>query len=246
MSKAAPDLFFAERDESGNLLQEKNHWLDTLGEHCLIETEKSGEFATEMWRIAKEWGQLEAGSKETLEELSRVWECDLIFLDVETFRVAGGCVCFPSSWSLAGATGRTLQEVHGIVPGLNEAIGEKIRRFLERLPPRKAFHRANWGMTRTGELNYHPILERERLDDSVSWSELFLRLEHQAFLRLEKGVVLAVRIEPIPLESIRLENPQVLFDLRNQLATMPNEVARYKSLDRAIPRMLALIDEKLR
>ncbi|MEM1442989.1 MAG: heme-dependent oxidative N-demethylase subunit alpha family protein [Verrucomicrobiota bacterium] len=245
MSKAPPELFFEKRDHSGNLLQEKNHWLDTLGEHCLIETEKSGEFATQLWQVAKEWGQLEAGFDETLEELSRVWECDLIFLDAETFRVAGGCVCFPSSWSLAGATGKTLGEVHGIVPGLNEAIGEKIHRFLSRLTSGKAYHRANWGMTRSDELNYHPALKRERLDESVSWEELFLRLEHQSFLRLEKGIVLAVRIEPIPLERLRLEHAKVLSDLRTQLATIPGEVASYKSLDAAIPRMLELIDEKL-
>ncbi|MEM6916546.1 MAG: heme-dependent oxidative N-demethylase subunit alpha family protein [Verrucomicrobiota bacterium] len=245
MRKAAPELFFAKQDHSGELLREKNHWLDTLGEHCLVETEKSGEFAAQLWALARDWGQVKKGEEKSLEALSRVWECDLIFLDAETFRVAGGCVCFPSSWSLAGATGKTLGEVHGIVPGLNEAIGGKIHRFLSKLAPGKAYHRANWGMTRSDELNYHPALERERLDDTVTWNDLFLRLEHQSFLRLDGGIVLAVRIEPIALETLRLKHPEVLSHLKTQLATMPRDVARYKSLEESVGRIVELIEEKL-
>ncbi len=238
----APEVFFEPRDSSGALLKEKNHWLDTLRDHCLIETDESRAFATQLWTLAKQWGQVESDGEETLESLSRQWEADLIFLNADTFTMTGGCVCFPSSWSLGEATGKSLQEVHGIVPGLNEAIGDKIHRFLERLQPGKAFLRANWGMTRSDELNYHPVLQRPRLDETVTREELFLRLEHQSFLRVEAGVVLAVRIEPIALETLRVQHPEVLAALRLQLATMPEAVALYKGLQAAIPAMLELID----
>ncbi|MEM6279920.1 MAG: hypothetical protein AAF733_10605, partial [Verrucomicrobiota bacterium] len=74
--------------------------------------------------------------------------------------------------------------------------------------------------------------------------ELFLRLEHQSFLRVEAGIVLAVRIEPIALERLRTGHPEVLTALRAQLTTMPEEVAVYKGLNRAIPRILEWIDAK--
>ncbi|MEM7600745.1 MAG: heme-dependent oxidative N-demethylase subunit alpha family protein [Verrucomicrobiota bacterium] len=244
MRGGSPDVFFEERDASGALLREKNHWLDTLKEHCLIETETSNGFGAQLWSLAKEWGQLERREEETLESLSRTWEADLIFLDAETFQVAGGCVCFPSSWSLEEATGKSLETVHGVVPGLNEALGDKVRRFLDKLAPGKAFHRANWGMTRSDDLNYHPVLQRPRLDETVTWSELYLRLEHQAFLRVESGIVLAVRIEPISLETLSLDSSDILLNLRSQLATMPKAVACYKGLEAAIPRMLQLIDQR--
>lgn len=242
MRSDSPEAFFAKRDSSGALLKEKNHWLDTQKEHCLIETDNSDAFATELWMLAKQWGQLEIRKDETLESLSRAWEADLIFLNAETFTVAGGCVCFPSSWSLEEATGKTLETVHGVVPELNQTLSDKIHQFLKKLPSGKAFHRANWGMTRSDELNYHPALEHRKLDETVTWEDLFLRIEHQAFLRVEPGIVLAVRIEPVALETLRINHPEVLLHLRAQLATMPLAVAEYKSLDAAIPRILELID----
>lgn len=244
MSKDSPDAFFARRDPSGALLGQKNHWLDTIPEHFLVTTATSERFAAELWQLAKAWGHLPEGEEETLESLAREWEADLIFLDADSFTVAGGCVCFPSSWSLAERTGETLAAVHGVVPQLHEAIGDKIELFLKKLTPGKAFHRANWGMTRSDELNYHPVLERRKLDATVSWDELFLRIEHQAFLRVELGIVLAVRIEPVALETLRVNHPEVLVNLRRQLATMPDTVAEYKCLDAAIPRILELIDSR--
>ena len=90
MTKAAPEEFFARRDSSGALLEEKNHWLDAMPEDCLIETETTERFAIELSAMAKAWNQILPDTEESLESLSRAWEADLIFLDADTFVVAGG------------------------------------------------------------------------------------------------------------------------------------------------------------
>ena len=38
------------------------------------------------------------------------------------FRLQAGAVVFPSSWALEEKLGRTMDEIHGIVPGLNPAL----------------------------------------------------------------------------------------------------------------------------
>lgn len=242
MRKDEPGAFYQRMDSSGTLLRERRDWLERSPGIC-VATSRAGErLVNEAWDQAVDWGQVEDEPARSFENLGRQWEADFIFLDADTFQLAGGCVCFPSSWSLQESLGRSLDEVHDLVPGLNPAIGEKIRRFLERLSPGQAFLRENWGMTRTGELNYHPSLKRARLDETVSLGEVFLRIEHQVFTRLPTGVMMGVRIEPVSLENLIEQAPETAGRLRRQLETMPLEVAVYKSLDRAIDRIVELID----
>ncbi len=243
MRRDEPGSFFSRHDPSGHLLARRNHWLTTRPELCLATTEWIEPLVDETWKLALEWGQvLESEGGMTLENLARQWEADLIFLDSETFTLAGGCVCFPSNWNLQESTGRTLGEVHGRVPGLTEQIGEKIDRFLQKLPAGQAFLRENWGLTRTNHLNYHPQLNRPRLDENVALDEVFLRIEHQAFVRLESGVLLGVRIEPVSLMTLLNEFPETASRLRRKLETMPEDAAVYKGLERARSRIVTMLD----
>lgn len=242
MRRDEAGAFYRSHDPSGELLRKRREWLDRAPELCVVSSNAGERLANEAWNQAVEWGLVKDEPERSIEGLGRRWEADFIFLDAETFRLAGGCVCFPSSWSLQESVGRSLEEVHDLVPGLNPAIGDKIRRFLERLAPGQAFLRENWGMTRTGHLNYHPSLGRERLDETVSLGEVFLRIEHQVFSRLPTGVMMGVRIEPVSLENLIERSPETARRLRRQLETMPTEVAVYKGLDRAIDRIVELID----
>lgn len=237
-----PGAFYRKMDSSGTLLQERRDWLEHSPEICVATSRAGDRLVNEAWNQAVEWGQVVDEPERSFENLGRQWEADFIFLDSESFQLAGGCVCFPSSWSLQESVGRSLEDVHDLVPGLNPAIGDKIRRFLERLAPGQAFLRENWGMTRTCHLNYHPSLGRDRLDETVSLGEVFLRIEHQVFTRLPSGVMMGVRIEPVSLENLIEMAPETARRLRRQLETMPAEVAVYKSLDRAIERIVELID----
>ena len=243
MRREEPGAFFARQDATGSLLSRRNHWLDETPERCLSTSPLMDAITEDLWDLALSWYQVEKNGERTLENLSRQWEADLILLDTETFRVAGGCVCFPSSWNLQEATGKTLSEVHAVVPGLSDELGPKIERFLRKLPPGQTFLRENWGMTRSGHLNYHPALERARLDESVTLSEAFLRIEHQAFLRLPTAVLLGVRIEPVSLANLIVRHPETAARLRRQLETMPDEVAHYKSLEAGIPKITELLRE---
>ncbi len=178
-----PEAFFARMEPDGRLLARRVEWLDRAPELCLAITDRAHPLVEDCWELARSWGQVERGAGADAEALGRRWEADFILLDGESFVLAGGCVCFPSSWDLQEATGKTLDQVHAVVPRLNDQVGDRIDRFLRGLNPGRAYLRENWGLTRTGERNYHPALGRARIDGGVTLDEVFLRIEHQAFVR---------------------------------------------------------------
>ncbi|MEO0446128.1 MAG: heme-dependent oxidative N-demethylase subunit alpha family protein, partial [Verrucomicrobiota bacterium] len=180
----------------------------------------------------------------TLRELALETEPDLLILDRETFRFAAAAVCFPSSWNPASTIGLPMIDVHGVVPRLNQEIGEKIQRFLEKVKPSQAFCRENWGLTRSAELDYHPERKLPGLDDTVaSLDEVFLRIERQLFTGLRSGILMGVRLEVVPFPQIQA-NREVFSVFREKLATMPQEVAQYKGLGAGLPRVLELMGDE--
>ncbi|MDG2400495.1 MAG: DUF3445 domain-containing protein [Akkermansiaceae bacterium] len=237
MRKGDAKSFFAQQDESGGLLLERSRQLEESFERYSAFTEKGENLVGEAWDLALEWEQVVAKEPRNLKLLSKQWEADLLFMDRLTSQVVAGSVCFPSSWDLRHAIGKTLAEVHGIVPRLNPQIGEMIRRFLEKLEPGKSYCRENWSFTRSDALDYHPDLNRQRLDETLSLDEVYLRIEHQIFTGLSDGVLMGIRIETTPLKELA-EDPSVWNTTAEKLRTMPDDVARYKSMDAAIPTIL--------
>lgn len=234
LRRGGPGSFFARQQNPSPLLKRRNTWLDRSPELCFALAAGFQSLVEDAWNQAKDWGQLGEESEPTLESIGRHWEADFLLLDSATSVVAGGCVCFPSSWSLQESTGKTLDEVHGIAPGLTEQIGDKIHRFLMRLPRGQVFLRENWGLTRTDHLNYHPELDRPRIEGAVPLDTVYLRIEHQAFVRLPGGVLLGLRIDPVSVEEVVGQAPETARRLAGQLATMPDDVARYKGLREAV------------
>ena len=155
----------------------------------------------------------------------------------------GGCLCFPSSWSLEEKMGRPLEEIHSPVPGLNPALGARIQQFLSRLSPGAAWLRANWGLSRTPELNQHPCRGLPRLGADASLEGTWFRLENQALVRLPEtgGILFGIRITSVPLVQIAGQ-PGLGRGLAGLLRTMPEGVAVYKGLAGARPRLLELLD----
>lgn len=235
--KGDAESFFARQDEAGDLLRARRRQLGESFERysaCTIEGEKLVEQA---WDMALGWKQVEEIKVRDLLNLSKQWEADLLFMDRGTGSVAAGAVCFPSSWDLRHAIGKTLDEVHGVVPRLNPQIGDMIRRFLEKLEPGKSYCRENWSFTRSDDLDYHPDLKRLRLDETLTLNEVHLRIEHQFFTGLPDGVLMGIRIETTPLKELA-KDTEVWKTVKVKLETMPEDVARYKSMDAAIPTML--------
>jgi hypothetical protein len=167
-------------------------------------------------------------------DLGAAWEPDFLLLKPDAagrMILAGGCVCFPSSWSLAEKIGHPMEMIHGVVPGLNAAIGNQIEGFLKKLRPGVAWLRANWGLSRSAELNQHPERKLPRLDATVGMDEIWVRVERQMLTALPKtqGVLFAIRIVMHPLAEIQRDR-QLAPRLARALETMPGPMAEYKGL----------------
>ncbi len=158
------------------------------------------------------------------------------------FRLQAGALCFPTMWALEEKMGHTLEEIHGVVPGLNPALGGPLNQFLSRLKPGPAYLRANWGLAATSELNLHPALGRPRLAVSLDPERVWLRVEHQALAALPEtgGVVFGIRIALHPLSEV-LADTGVRSGFRRALATMPEALVAYKGLAPVRDALLALL-----
>jgi hypothetical protein len=179
-------------------------------------------------------------------ELGTRLEPDFLLLkadDASRIRLWGGCVCFPSSWSLAEKIGHPVEHIHGVVPGLNEQLGSHIQAFLSRLKPGAAWRRSNWGMSRSPELNQHPARRLPHLDESIAMQDVWLRIEDQALVALPRtgGILFGIRLKIYPLETVA-SDPIARGRLIRALSTMPEPVARYKGLSVARVTILELLD----
>ena len=201
--------------------------------------------------IASAWlGQpLESGSADQgpvplVHQLGTALEPDILFLTPDAdgqFRLRGGALCFPTGWALTEKLGHTLDFIHAVVPGLNNALASPIHQFLTRLRPGPAFVRDNWGIAASSELNLHPARRIPAPQLPTSLEQLWLRVEHQALLALpnSRGIVFAIRIALHRLSD--LAGTSAGHGLRRALETMPREVIAYKRVDQILPYLLNVL-----
>lgn len=71
--------------------------------------------------------------------------------------------------------------------------------------------------------------------------QVYLRLEHQLFTGLADGVLMGIRIETFPLKDLATDHDgwKTAYE---KLRSMPDDVAKYKSMDAEIPKMLEVMD----
>jgi len=243
LRRAEPSEFFGSQDKSGLLLRERRHWLDKSPHHHLLASGDAGPVVNEVARLAAGWNILPTNDPDcvlagkeasvTLRALGRTLEPDLVLLRRHegVLRLVGGCVCFPSSWSLPEKADLSVDQIHAIVPGLNETIGASIERFLARMTPGLAWLRANWGLSRSGELNQNPWRRLPRLEAGLDPAGIFIRIEQQALVRLPEvdGVLFGIRILTMPLSQF-VQDPVARTGLLRALSTMPDKVADYKGI----------------
>ena len=225
--------FFRRQDASGRWLAEKNHWLDQAPQRYVASLPEAAPMIAELWHWAEQWQQVTpiAGLPRDLSHLARLWEPDLLLVDGQTMHMVAGAVCMPSSWSLDHAIGKTVHEIHDVIPRLNPQIGGKIDRFLRQIPEGKSFQRENWSFTRSSEKNYHPSLQRQKLDEFTPLAEIYLRLEQQIFSAIAGGIAMGLRIQTCPVTDLATDAhtwQQVIHKVR----TMTDDVAEYKSMQR--------------
>ena len=246
--------FFGPTAGAELLLKERRQWIQQVPERCAALLPEGDALLEEMCGVLQKGGVIiqkmgvgkSADSGATLRALGESLEPDFLLLKHSAeggLRLVAGCVCFPSSWSLSEKMGRPVEWIHAVVPGLNDQLGPRIGTFLRRMAPGVAWLRANWGLSRSAELNQHPDRGLPRLDATVALDEAWLRVERQALVALPEsgGVLFGIRIAVYPLAQV-IEDPVAVTGLRRALQTMSEEMARYKNLATArisILKMLA-------
>ncbi len=246
LRRTEPRTFFASRDATGRVLAERARWLASdPARYARILPE--GETAlAECAALAEQWvgAPIAAGGRSLIHALGAALEPDVILLTPDEegrFRLRGGALCFPTGWALEEKLGHTLDFIHGVVPGLNNALASPIQQFLGKLKPGVAFLRDNWGIAATDELNLHPARRVPPPAPPVALDRLWLRVEHQALMALpaSRGIVFGIRIALHRLDS--LAGTPAGAGLRRSLASMPAELIGYKRLDTVSAEVIKLL-----
>jgi hypothetical protein len=242
LRRGEPREFFGSSDASGRLLVERRHCLEVEPTRYAALQREGEPLLAELIQLAREWG-LDLPHTSSVREVGALLEPDLLLLSPDAdgaWRLRGGALCFPTGWGLDEKIGQTLDSIHGVVPGLNAALGSPLRQFLARLRPGIAYHRDNWGIAATDELNLHPTRAIPPPRGPLRLDGLWLRVEHQALVALPKsgGVLFGIRIALHRLDEVR-RDADGRAGLRHALATMPDDLARYKRLDAVRSELLA-------
>jgi hypothetical protein len=168
----------------------------------------------------------------SVEALGRSWEPDFVILDREApHQVQGGCVCFPSGWSLREKVGKSLFLTHAPVPGLNDDLSANISKLLSRIEVGQFFQRSNWGLTGSAQFDQHPRHEIPVIAASADPSGVYLRIEWQVLTAISPDALLfGIRVFHVPIAEVK-ESPGLAMRLATNLESMPDAVARYKRVD---------------
>jgi Haem-dependent oxidative N-demethylase, alpha subunit-like len=243
--------FFNPWHEPADVLKQRRHWLRHEPDVHSALLPDGAPLLEEMIEQSRHWFGpplpcRQADPRETLRVIGEALEPDFLLLkpdDTGAMKLVAGCVCFPSSWSLEEKMGRPLDFIHRVVPGLNEQLGQPIAQFLRRMTPDIAWLRANWGLSRSPELNQHPKRALPRLDASVKLDDVWLRVEHQALVALPKtgGVLFGIRVVVHPLAEVK-QDAEAARGLRRALETMPEAMAAYKGIAPARGALLEIMN----
>ena len=249
--------FFGPTDRNSEILAERRHWLDENPQQYAAMLPDGAELIRETVELVRREETLPESNSDLFSQtlnpfevcmrLGKVWEPDFLLLRADAddeVRLIGGCVCFPSSWNLAEKIGHPIQFIHNVVPGLNPALGSQIHGFLSRLKPGTVWLRANWGLSRSSDLNQHPARGLPRLSSNASLDEAFLRIENQALVALPEshGVLFGIRIAVHNLEQIH-RDPALSKGLARALASLPDDMASYKNITDCRSRLISLLQQ---
>jgi hypothetical protein len=244
-----PAEFFAPSSHTGTILAERARWLQqnparytALDPAFVALVPPLIAFASAASPEAAPFANGPTAPLDLLHRLGRAWEPDFLVLAPDAggrFVLRGGCVCFPSGWALEEKVGLPLDEIHGVVPGLNAAIGSKIHQFLARLKPGAGWYRSNWGLSSSAECNQHPSRAIMQLARDTKPETTWLRVEHQVLTGLpdSPAILFGIRLENVSLAKVK-SNSTIRVGLRRALATMPEPMVAYKNLTAVRPALV--------
>jgi dimethylamine monooxygenase subunit A len=238
LRRGEPAEFFRAQDPTGKVLAERGRWLAAEPNRYTALSPEGEPLLDEFVTLAEEWGAT-AGRicPATIRAVASSLEPDILLLSPDStaggqFTLRGGALCFPTGWALEEKLGRTMDVIHGVVPGLNAALSAPIHQFLAKLRPGVAFQRDNWGLASTDELNLHPARHIPAPAPPVALDRLWLRVEHQALVALPRGggIAFGIRIALHRLDEVA-RDAVARQGLVRALETMPADLAAYKRID---------------
>ena len=239
-----PAAFFAPTPDGLAILEERRRWLRQAPRVYSAHRPEGDGALNETIQFARQWRTLSAEAQHNLGTttdpvvrcrlLGEAWEPDFLLLlpDPEgRFRLVSGCVCFPSSWALDEKMGKSLEEIHAVVPGLNASAGKAIHTFLAKMKPGTGWLRENWGLSGSAERNQHPVRRLPKLAPATNPAEIFLRVEEQILCPLpeSRGVLFGIRLRHHSLVEV-WNHPEWRRRFERALETMPASMAAYKNL----------------
>ena len=144
-------------------------------------------------------------------------------------RFVAGVVCAPSRWSLRSKMGRTMLETHEPVPRYAEHIGSAVDTVLRRLSPDRPVWRSNWTLVDHPALFQPEVPDGPLVDDP---SQLWVRMERETLRRLPRtgGILFTIRGFQQPLPDYVARGREQARIVRDLVARLPDDVARYKSV----------------
>jgi len=136
-------------------------------------------------------------------------------------------VCAPQHWNPAGSLGKSVSEVHQMVPGkLKHSWSNIVKACMSKGP----YERFQWSIKNTDQLNLHSNLEINSTDFEYTNHDIFIRIETQHIAPLIEGKSF--------LFSILTENKRIssmsgddLALLRQAIESMTEEEIKYKNLE---------------
>ena len=147
------------------------------------------------------------------------------------YTMTAASVCSPSNWHLEEKIGRSVDFIHGPVPGYQSVLGERVNRFLHGLRSGRVMLRYNWSIQSGNELCWREEQAPPLNPLGAGGGNHYWRVERQTFLRLpdSRAIVFGIRIFLHSFESLRAHAG---FDesLKLLLSRLPDAEKRYKNL----------------
>ena len=146
------------------------------------------------------------------------------------------------------ALGKTLEDLHGPVPGFADRFLLRVRRIFENLPSEDIVERRNWSVVAWRGL-YAPeasaarrraLRQRPRRPGAG----LYIRCERQTLRRLPQtgGLLFTIRIHLTPLRALAADSEAVAV-FAQAWAAAPEDFRRYKGLAAVAPGVEAFLAE---
>ncbi len=144
--------------------------------------------------------------------LGRLIQEDLCLMERtgDEYRLTGGILCFPASWTLGQKLGRPLTGIHDTVPIYDEDIAKRVARLFDAIRSEQPLWRMNY-LTYDDFVLHQPRREGEKRPRPTD--HVYIRSERQCLLRLPvtKAVVFTIHTYVVDAKAV---TPDELAALR--------------------------------